>query len=129
MSCALRIGREMTIERKLKPKGLWHLAKSSVNFKADSAVPPVEQNNHIFHFAKDKAQQSFFLFFFSFFFFGSFFFLVVFARNLLNSVTFFFLLSGNRLTPLPSSKVWLLSNQAAWGFLATGEATVLDGGL
>lgn len=53
----------------------------------------------------------------------------MFARNLLNAVTLFFLLSGNRLTPLPSSEVWLLRNQAAWGFLATGEATVLDGGL
>lgn len=63
------------------------------------------------------------------FFFCLFFFAFAFARNLLNDVTLFFLLSGNRLTPLPSSKVWLLSNQAAWGFLATGEATVLAGGL
>ena len=123
MSCALRIGSEMTIGRKLKPKGLWHLAKSAVNFKADSAVPPVEQNNHIFHFAKDKAQQGWGFFSFLVFF------LVAFARILLNAVTLLFLLLGNRLTPLPSSKVWLLSNQAVWGFLATGEATVLDGGL
>lgn len=61
MPCALQIGREMTIGRKLKPKGLWHLAKSTVDFKADSSVPFVEQNNYIFHFAKDKAQQCFFL--------------------------------------------------------------------
>lgn len=82
----------MTIGRKLKPKGLWNLAKSAVNLKADSAVPPMEQNNHIFHFAKDKAQQGFnFLAFF----------LVALARNLLNAVTLFFLLSGNRLTALP----------------------------
>lgn len=54
----------MTIGRKLKPKGLWNLAKSAVDFKADSAVPPVEQNNHIFHFAKDKAQQGFISFFY-----------------------------------------------------------------
>lgn len=60
----------MTIGRKLKPKGLWNLAKSAVDFKADSAVPPVEQNNHIFHFAKDKAQQGFIFFFFFGFFFG-----------------------------------------------------------
>lgn len=114
----------MAIGRKLKPKGLWHPAKSAVDFKADSTFPPAEQNNHIFHFGKDKAQQdgSFFISFFFFFFFS-------FARNLLNDVTLFFLLSENSLTPLPSSKVWLLSNWAAWGFLATGEATVLAGGL
>lgn len=93
----------MTIGRKLKPKGLWNLAKSAVDFKADSAVPPVEQNNHIFHFAKDKAQQGF-IFFFSFLAF----FLVVLARNLLNALKLFFLLSGNRLTALP--KVWLLND-------------------
>jgi len=59
----------MTIGRKLKPKGLWHLAKSTVNFKVDSAVPPMEQNNCIFHFVKHKAQQGFIFFLFCFFFF------------------------------------------------------------
>lgn len=55
----------------MKPKGLWNLAKSAVDFKADSAIPPMEQNNHIFHFAKDKAQQGFnFFFLFLAFFFG-----------------------------------------------------------
>lgn len=85
----------MTIGRKLKPKGLWNLAKTAVDFKADSATPPMEQNNYIFHFAKDKAQQGFIFFLFWLFF------LVALARNLLNAVTLFFLLSGNRLTALP----------------------------
>lgn len=71
MSRALQIGREMAIGRKLKPKGLWRLAKSAVDFKADSTFPPAEQNNHIFHFAKDKAQQDGDFFFFIYIYFFS----------------------------------------------------------